>query len=101
MPLNQSDIRAKLIDPAIHRQGWTVDLIRREETAGAVEIGEEGPRRRPLGRIDFVLRIKVTRDSRAVAVGLIEAKAEHPPPNCTKTNWTGPNIKRRSAGLAR
>jgi len=38
MPLNESDTRAKLIDPAIHRQGWTEDLIRREETAGTVEI---------------------------------------------------------------
>jgi type I site-specific restriction endonuclease len=37
MPLNESDTRAKLIDPAIHSRGWTEDLIRREETAGAIE----------------------------------------------------------------
>jgi len=69
-----------LIDPAIHQRGWTEDLIRREETAGAVEIGEGGPRRRSKGRIDYVLRIKVTLGSQPVAVALIEAKAEHLPP---------------------
>lgn len=38
MTLNEADTRAKLIDPAIHKRGWTEDLIRREETAGTVEI---------------------------------------------------------------
>jgi type I restriction enzyme R subunit len=80
MLLTESDTRAKLIDPAIHQRGWTEDLIRREETAGAIEIGEGGPRRRPKGRIDYVLRVKVTLESQPVAVALIEAKAEHLPP---------------------
>ena len=78
--LSESDTRAKLIDPAIHKRGWTEDLIRREETAGAIEIGDSGPRRRPRGRVDYVLRIKATLDSQPVAVALIEAKAEHLPP---------------------
>ena len=26
MPLNEADTRAKLIDPAIHKCGWTEDL---------------------------------------------------------------------------
>ena len=38
MPLNEADTRAKLIDPALHKCGWTEDLIRREETAVTVEI---------------------------------------------------------------
>jgi type I restriction enzyme R subunit len=38
MPLNEADTRAKLIDPALHDRGWTENLIRREETAGAIEI---------------------------------------------------------------
>jgi type I restriction enzyme R subunit len=38
MPFSESDTRAKLIDPVLHSRGWTEDLIRREETAGAVEI---------------------------------------------------------------
>lgn len=78
--LSESDTRAKLIDPAIHKRGWTEDLIRREETAGTIEIGEGGPRRRPRGRVDYILRVKVTLDSQPVAVALIEAKAEHLPP---------------------
>ena len=40
MSLSESDTRAKLIDPALHARGWTEDLIRREETASAVEIVE-------------------------------------------------------------
>jgi type I restriction enzyme R subunit len=80
MSLSESDTRAKLIDPAIHRRGWTEDLIRREESAGAIEIGEGLPRRRPKGRVDYVLRVKVTMDSQPVAVALIEAKADHLPP---------------------
>jgi len=35
MSLNKADTRAKLIDPALPRCGWTEDLIRREETAHA------------------------------------------------------------------
>lgn len=80
MSFSESDTRAKLIDPAIHRRGWTEDLIRCEETAGALEIGDGGPKRRARGRIDHVLRIKVTSESQPVAVALIEAKAEHLPP---------------------
>ena len=35
---SESDTRAKLIDPAIHKCGWTEEFIRREETAGTVEM---------------------------------------------------------------
>jgi type I restriction enzyme R subunit len=80
MPLSESDTRAKLIDPAIHQRGWTEDLIRREETAGAIEVGPGGARRQPRGRVDYVLRVKVMPESQPVAVALIEAKAEHLPP---------------------
>lgn len=44
MPLNESDTRSKLIDPALHTRGWTEDLIRREETASAVEFVDRQPR---------------------------------------------------------
>ncbi len=80
MPLNESDTRAKLIDPAIHARGWTEELIRREETAGAVEIIDGKPRRRARGRVDYTLRVKVNLDTQPVALALIEAKAEHLPP---------------------
>ena len=80
MPLNESDTRAKLIDPAIHARGWTEDLIRREETAGAIEIIDGKPRKQAKGRVDYTLRIKVNPETQPVAVALIEAKAESLPP---------------------
>jgi type I restriction enzyme R subunit len=80
MSLSESDTRAKLIDPALHARGWTEDLIRREETAGAIEIIDGRPRRQAKGRVDYTLRIKVNPDTQPVAVALIEAKAEHLPP---------------------
>src|SRR5437867_2394246 len=80
MGLGEADTRAKLIDPAIHDRGWTEDLIRREETAGAIEIVDGQPRRRAKGRVDYTLRLKIFLDAQPVAVGLIEAKAENLPP---------------------
>ena len=80
MPLGEADTRAKLIDPALHGRGWTEDLIRREETAGAVEEVGGQARRRARGRMDYTLRVRVTQASQPVAIALIEAKAEHLPP---------------------
>lgn len=80
MPFGESDTRAKLIDPALHSCGWTEDLIRREETAGAIEIVDGKPRKRAKGRVDYTLRIAVNAESQPVAVALIEAKAENLPP---------------------
>lgn len=80
MGLNESDTRAKLIDPAIHTRGWTEDLIRREETAGAIKIIDGKPRKQAKGRVDYTLRVKLNPDTQPVAVALIEAKAEHLPP---------------------
>jgi type I restriction enzyme R subunit len=76
MGLGEADTRAKLIDPALHARGWTEDLIRREETAGAVEIVAGRPRRRARGRVDYTLRVSVGPGAQPVAVALIEAKAE-------------------------
>ena len=80
MSFNEADTRAKLIDPAIHKRGWTEDLIRREETAGTVEIINGKARRRSRGKIDYVLRVKVNVDTQPVALALIEAKKESLPP---------------------
>jgi type I restriction enzyme R subunit len=80
MPFNEADTRAKLIDPAIHRRGWTEDLIRREETAGTVEIISGKARRRSRGKIDYVLRVKVNVETQPVALALLEAKKESLPP---------------------
>ncbi|MDP2952419.1 MAG: DEAD/DEAH box helicase family protein, partial [Chloroflexota bacterium] len=80
MTLGESDTRAKLIDPAIHARGWTEDLLRREETAGAIEIVAGKPRKQAKGRVDYTLRVKVNANTQPVAVALIEAKAENLPP---------------------
>jgi type I restriction enzyme, R subunit len=78
--LNEADTRAKLIDPALYLRGWTEDLIKREETAGSIDIVGGKPRRRGRGRTDYTLRVKVNSASQPVAVALIEAKAEQLPP---------------------
>lgn len=79
MSFSEADTRAKLIDPAIHKRGWTEDLLRREETAGTVEIINGKARRRSRGRVDYVLRVKVNVDTQPVALALIEAKKESLP----------------------
>jgi len=73
VPLSESDTRAKLIDPALHARGWTEDLIRREETAGAIELVDGKARRQARGRVDYTLRIKVNASAQPVAVALIES----------------------------
>ena len=80
MALNEAETRAKLIDPALHAKGWTEDLIRREETAGAVEVVAGQPRKRG-GRADYTLRLPPDGGKQpTVTVALIEAKAAHLPP---------------------
>ncbi|MCH8281183.1 MAG: DEAD/DEAH box helicase family protein, partial [Chloroflexi bacterium] len=79
MPLSEADTRAKFIDPAIHARGWTENLIRREETAGTIEIVAGTPRKQAKGRVDYTLRVISAAGSQPVAVALIEAKAEHYP----------------------
>lgn len=77
---SEADTRAKLIDPSIHKCGWTEDLIRREETAGTIEIINGKPRKRSKGKVDYVLRVKVAVDTQPVALALIEAKRAGLPP---------------------
>ena len=84
MGLNETDTRAKLIDPALHAVGWTEDLIRREETAGAIEIVDGKAKWQAKGRVDYTLRVKVQEGAQPVALALIEAKAEDWP---RRTDW--------------
>lgn len=79
MPLSESDTRAKLITPALHRRGWGEDHIRREMNAGAIELAGRGARRRRHKRTDYLLRITAG-GGQPVAVALIEAKPESAPP---------------------
>ena len=80
MALNEADTRAKLIDPAVYASGWTEAHIKRDETAGAIEILDGKPHKRAKGRTDYTLRIRVNQVTQPVAVAIIEAKAEHLPP---------------------
>ena len=76
MGLNEAGTRAQLIDPALHAKGWTEDLIRREETAGEVQLIGGTPRRGS-GRADYVLRLPRSDGGQpTVAIALIEAKPE-------------------------
>ena len=79
MPHNEADTRAKLIDPTLHSSGWTEDLIKREESAGAIEIVNGVPRR-VTGRTDYTLRVKTSSSSQPVALGVVEAKGSAYPP---------------------
>ncbi|MCL5986304.1 MAG: DEAD/DEAH box helicase family protein [Actinobacteria bacterium] len=81
MSLSESDTRAKLIDPALHRCGWIEDFIHREETDRGIDVIEGKPRRREQGRIDYLLRIRVNISTQPVAVALIEAKRSSEPPD--------------------
>ena len=81
MSLSEADTRAKLIDPALHRRGWTEDLIRREETECGIDIIDGKPRRRKRGRTDYLLRIRVNISAQPVPIALIEAKRDDEPPD--------------------
>lgn len=80
-PLSEADTKAKLIDPALHRIGWTEDLIHREETACGIDVIEGKPKRKEHGRTDYLLRIRVNIRTQPVAVALLEAKKNTEPPD--------------------
>jgi type I restriction enzyme R subunit len=80
MGLNEADTRAKLIDPIIHKIGWTEDLIRRERTAGAIEVINGNPKRKS-GRTDYLLCLPVKSGQNPLAIAIVEAKKEDEP--CT------------------
>ena len=75
MPYNEADTRAKLIDPKIHDIGWNEDLIRRETTAGTIEIINGRPKRRN-GRTDYLLCLPSKENEIPLAIAVLEAKKE-------------------------
>lgn len=78
MALSEADTRAKLIDPALHDAGWRENLIRRETTAGGIDIVDGRPRKRQ-GRTDYLLCLPVSQGLSPLAVAVIEAKPEEQP----------------------
>ena len=79
--LSETDTRAKLITPALHRCGWPEDMIHREESPGPIIKDGDVVRRSNLQRIDYVLRIQIENERQPIAVALIEAKRNQQPPN--------------------
>lgn len=79
-PLSEADTRAKLIDPALHRRGWTEDFIRREQTACGIDIVDGKPRRRKSGRTDYLLCLRIASHSTLFPVAFLEAKKNSDPP---------------------
>jgi type I restriction enzyme, R subunit len=75
MSYNESDTRAKLIDPKIHNVGWKEDLIRRETTAGTVEIINGTPKRKG-GRTDYLLCLPAKNEENPLSIAVLEAKKE-------------------------
>jgi type I restriction enzyme, R subunit len=76
MGLNEADTRAKLIDPALLVCGWSENHIKREETAGVIEIVGGKARKRGKGSTDYTLRIQVGEGTQPIAIALVEAKKE-------------------------
>ena len=75
MGFNEADTRAKLIDPILHRLGWTEDLIRRETTAGTIEIINGKPKRKK-GRTDYILCLPANKMENPLSISILEAKKE-------------------------
>ena len=72
---NEADTRAKLIDPKIHNVGWKEDLIRRETTAGTIEI-INGRTKRKGGRTDYLLCLPAKDEENPLSIAILEAKKE-------------------------
>jgi type I restriction enzyme R subunit len=75
MGYNEADTRAKLINPKLHEAGWSEDLIRREITAGTVEI-ISGKTIRKKGRMDYLLCLPVKEGKNPLSIAVLEAKKE-------------------------
>ena len=75
MSYGEADTRAKLIDPKIHNVGWKEDLIRRETTAGTIEI-INGRTKRKGGRTDYLLCLPAKDEENPLSIAILEAKKE-------------------------
>jgi len=77
MPLSEADVKAKYIDPKIHKSGWLEEFLIREYPISQDRFFVEGEEYRKLNTkkfADYVLKYK------EVNIALIEAKAENEDP---------------------
>ena len=83
MTLNEAETHTDYESTPLYICGVGLRILNqaRGDWPGAVEILEGRPHRRSKGRADYTLRVKVTPDSQPVAMAIIEAKAEHLPPD--------------------
>lgn len=87
---NDSDTRAKLIDPALHVSGWLERVdesqrdshgeIHREQRAVRIDILDGKPLKRGRGRVDYLLRAHVPGHDHPLTLAFVEAKKEAAPP---------------------
>jgi type I restriction enzyme R subunit len=87
---NEADIRAKLIDPALHIVAWiervgeanraTRGEIHRERSAIRIGILEGKPLRCGRGRVDYRLRAYVGEHEQPLTLAFVEAKKDKLPP---------------------
>lgn len=82
MPLNRNEAQTRwdLIDPALEKRGWLRSDIRIEHTAKQVDIIDNKPRPRPIGRTDYLLRRPLTDGGEPIPLAILEAKREGLPP---------------------
>lgn len=83
---NESDTRAKLIDPALHTARWVEHVadserlehgeIRREQSAVRIDIVDGKPIKRGRGRVDYLLRAFVGDHEQPLTLAFVEAKKE-------------------------
>lgn len=73
MTLSESDTRAKLITPALHKADWPEEWLEREVTPGPVVI-DGSSARRGAERADYVLY--VNHQGARIKVAIVEAKAD-------------------------
>lgn len=83
---NESDTRAKLIDPALYSARWVETVadaerathgeIRREQSAVRIEIIEGKPFKRGRGRVDYLLQSFVGGHEQPLTLAFVEAKKE-------------------------
>ena len=95
---NESDTRAKLIDPALYAAQWVEQVaeaerdshgeIHREQSAVRIDILDGKPLKRGRGRVDYLLRAHLTGpepghrsgDSQPLTLAFVEAKKSKAPP---------------------
>lgn len=71
--LDEADTRAKLIDPNLHKCGWTEEMIRRERYVTKGRVLNKSGDRLPRKRVDYLLYYP---EKNGTPIAIVEAKSE-------------------------